>query len=54
LTSQEARDEESLNRDGKNYEENECNIMKHFPETFIKARKEAASGQTRAAAKMTR
>ncbi|KRX30744.1 hypothetical protein T05_10711, partial [Trichinella murrelli] len=28
--------------------------MKHFPETFIKARKEAALGQTRAAAKMTR
>ncbi|KRY47576.1 KRAB-A domain-containing protein 2 [Trichinella britovi] len=54
LTSQETNDEESLNRDGKNYEENESNIMKHFPETFIKARKEAASGQTRAAAKMTR
>ncbi|KRX38101.1 hypothetical protein T05_16043 [Trichinella murrelli] len=54
LTSHEANDEESLNRDGKNYEENESNIMKHFPETFIKARKEAASGQTRAAAKMTR
>ncbi|KRX33087.1 hypothetical protein T05_10111 [Trichinella murrelli] len=28
--------------------------MKHLPETFIKARKEAALGQTRAAAKMTR
>ncbi|KRZ75020.1 hypothetical protein T10_12407 [Trichinella papuae] len=54
LTSQEANDEESLNRDGKNYEENESNIMKHFPETFIKARKEAAAGQSRAAAKMTR
>ncbi|KRY10164.1 KRAB-A domain-containing protein 2, partial [Trichinella patagoniensis] len=54
LTSQEANDEESLNRDGKNYEENESNIMKHFSETFIKAQKEAASGQTRAAAKMTR
>ncbi|KRY46070.1 hypothetical protein T03_6345 [Trichinella britovi] len=54
LTSQEANDEESLNRDGKNYEKNESNIMKHFSETFIKAQKEAASGQTRAAAKMTR
>ncbi|KRY51575.1 hypothetical protein T03_10435, partial [Trichinella britovi] len=40
LTSQEANDEDSLNRDGKT--------------TFIKAQKEAASGQTRAAAKMTR
>ncbi|KRZ69776.1 hypothetical protein T08_6537, partial [Trichinella sp. T8] len=54
LTSQEASDEESLNSDGKKYEENESIIMKHLPETFIKARKEAASGQTRAAAKMTR
>ncbi|KRX67544.1 hypothetical protein T09_12300 [Trichinella sp. T9] len=54
LTSHEANDEESLNSDGKNYEENESNIMKHFSETFIKAQKEAASGQTRAAAKMTR
>ncbi|KRY44826.1 hypothetical protein T03_424 [Trichinella britovi] len=36
LTSQEANDEDSLNRDGKT--------------TFIKARKEATSGQTRAAA----
>ncbi|KRY50954.1 hypothetical protein T03_2785 [Trichinella britovi] len=55
LTSHEANDEESLNSDGKNYEENESlKAMKHFPETFIKARKEAASGQTRAAAKMTR
>ncbi|KRX55734.1 hypothetical protein T06_2604 [Trichinella sp. T6] len=40
LTSQEANDEDSLSRDGKT--------------TFIKAQKEAASGQTRAAAKMTR
>ncbi|KRZ15154.1 SCAN domain-containing protein 3 [Trichinella zimbabwensis] len=54
LISQEANDEESLNRDGKNYEENERNIMKHLPETFIKARKEAAAGQSRSAAKMTR
>ncbi|KRZ74729.1 hypothetical protein T10_6626, partial [Trichinella papuae] len=38
----------------KKYEENESNIMKSFPEAFIKARKEAAAGQTRAAAKMTR
>ncbi|KRX64696.1 KRAB-A domain-containing protein 2 [Trichinella sp. T9] len=49
-----ANDEDSLNRDGKNYDENESSIMKHLPETFIKARKEAALGQTRAAAKMTR
>ncbi|KRX74235.1 KRAB-A domain-containing protein 2 [Trichinella sp. T6] len=54
LTSHEANDEDSLNRDGKNYDENESSIMKHLPETFIKARKEAALGQTRAAAKMTR
>ncbi|XP_003367241.1 KRAB-A domain-containing protein 2 [Trichinella spiralis] len=54
LTSQEANDEKSLNRDGNNYEENESNIMKHFPETFIKAQKEAALGQTRAAAKIAR
>ncbi|KRX52056.1 KRAB-A domain-containing protein 2 [Trichinella sp. T9] len=38
----------------KNFEGNESNIMKHFPETFIKAQKEAASGKSRAAAKMTR
>ncbi|KRZ59077.1 KRAB-A domain-containing protein 2 [Trichinella nativa] len=54
LTSHEANNEDSLNRDGKNYDENESSIMKHLPETFIKARKEAALGQTRAAAKMTR
>ncbi|KRY10150.1 hypothetical protein T12_3376 [Trichinella patagoniensis] len=55
LTSHEANDEESLNSYGKNCEENESlKAMKHFSETFIKARKEAASGQTRAAAKMTR
>ncbi|KRX76741.1 KRAB-A domain-containing protein 2 [Trichinella sp. T6] len=54
LTSHEANDEDSLNRDGKNYDENESSIMKHLPETFIKARKEAALGQSRAAAKMTR
>ncbi|KRZ33762.1 hypothetical protein T4B_8265 [Trichinella pseudospiralis] len=36
LTAQEADDEESLNRDGKNCEENESNIMKNFPKTFIK------------------
>ncbi|KRZ84986.1 KRAB-A domain-containing protein 2 [Trichinella sp. T8] len=41
LTSHEANDEDSLNRDGKNYEENESNIMKHFPEAFIKPEKEA-------------
>ncbi|KRZ02148.1 KRAB-A domain-containing protein 2 [Trichinella zimbabwensis] len=51
---EEDNEEESLNRDGKNYEENESNIMKHFPETFMKARKGAAAGQSRAAAKMTR
>ncbi|KRX82782.1 KRAB-A domain-containing protein 2 [Trichinella sp. T6] len=54
FTSHEANNEDSLNRDGKNYDENESSIMKHLPETFIKARKEAALGQTRAAAKMTR
>ncbi|KRY47424.1 hypothetical protein T03_8253 [Trichinella britovi] len=55
LTSHEANDEESLNSDGKNCEENESlKAMKHFSETFIKARKEAAAGKTRAAAKMTR
>ncbi|KRZ93013.1 KRAB-A domain-containing protein 2 [Trichinella sp. T8] len=46
LTSHEANDEDSLNRDGKNYDENESSIMKHLPETFIKARKEAALGQS--------
>ncbi|KRX35983.1 SCAN domain-containing protein 3 [Trichinella murrelli] len=54
LTSHEANDEDSLNREGKNYDENESSIMKHLPETFIKARKEAALGQSRAAAKMIR
>ncbi|KRX82843.1 KRAB-A domain-containing protein 2 [Trichinella sp. T6] len=46
LTSQEANDEESSNRDGK--------TVKKMKATFIKARKEAALGQSRAAAKMTR
>ncbi|KRX29558.1 hypothetical protein T06_15054, partial [Trichinella sp. T6] len=42
LTSQEANDEESLNRDGKNYDENESNIMKHFPETFYTSTKRSS------------
>ncbi|KRY57276.1 KRAB-A domain-containing protein 2 [Trichinella britovi] len=46
LTYQEANDEESSNRDGK--------TVKKMKATFIKARKEAALGQSRAAAKMTR
>ncbi|KRZ17826.1 hypothetical protein T11_5938, partial [Trichinella zimbabwensis] len=46
-----------LDRDKKKYEENESIVLKNLTphdQAFIKARKEAAAGQSRSAAKMTR